>query len=99
MSTVSSFRSIENKHDIYRGKDSMKKFCEFLREHAIKILFLKKGSYWQKSSRNRIKIKKSATFVNKNLRINIWKIKNIVKLEIIVIIQGNIEVLHIAYVI
>ena len=28
-----------------------------------------------------------------------WKIKNIVKLEIVVIIQRNIEVLRIAYVI
>ena len=36
MSTVSSFRSIENKHDVYKGKDCMKKFCEFLRKHAIK---------------------------------------------------------------
>ena len=25
MSTISSFRSIENKHDTYRGKDCMKK--------------------------------------------------------------------------
>ena len=24
MSTVSSFRSIENKHDVYKGKDCMK---------------------------------------------------------------------------
>ena len=24
--TISSFKSIENKHDIYRGKDCMKKF-------------------------------------------------------------------------
>ena len=31
MSTISSFRSIENKHDEYRGKDCMKMFCEFLR--------------------------------------------------------------------
>ena len=30
----------------------------------------------------------------KNLRINILKIKNIIKLETIVIIQGNIEVLR-----
>ena len=37
MSITSSFRSIENKHDIYRGKDCMKKFCESLREHAMKI--------------------------------------------------------------
>ena len=36
---------------------------------------------------------------NNNLKINIWTIRNIVKLEIIVIIQGNIEVLRIAYVI
>ena len=31
MSTVSSFKSIENKHDVYRGKDCMKKFCGSLR--------------------------------------------------------------------
>ena len=42
MSTISSFRSIENKHDVYRGKDCMKKLCEFLREHAIKIINFKK---------------------------------------------------------
>ena len=29
MSTTSSFKSIESKHDIYRGNDCMKKFCEF----------------------------------------------------------------------
>ena len=27
MSAISSFKSIENKHDTYRGKDFMKKFC------------------------------------------------------------------------
>ena len=42
MSTISSFRRIENKHDKYRGKDCMKKFCEFLREHAMKIINFKK---------------------------------------------------------
>ena len=36
MSTTSSFRSIKNDHDIYRGKDCMKKFCESLAEHAMK---------------------------------------------------------------
>ena len=36
--TISSFKSIENKHYIYRGKDCMKKFCEFFREHAVKII-------------------------------------------------------------
>ena len=42
MSTISSFRSIENKHDMYRGKDCMKTFCEFLREHTMKTINFKK---------------------------------------------------------
>ena len=28
------FDHIEKKHTLYRGKDCIKKFCEFLREHA-----------------------------------------------------------------
>ena len=42
MSTISWFRSIENKHDVYRGKDCLKKFCEFLRGHAMEIISFKK---------------------------------------------------------
>ena len=42
MSKISSFRSIENKHDVCRDKDCMKKFCKFLREHAIKIISKRK---------------------------------------------------------
>ena len=42
MSTISTFRSIENKHDAYRGKSCMKKCCESLREHAINIINFKK---------------------------------------------------------
>ena len=42
MSIISSYRSIANKHDVYRGKDCMKKFCDFLREHAMKIINFKK---------------------------------------------------------
>ena len=38
MSTVSSFRSIENMLDVYRGKDYMKKFFELLRMHTMKII-------------------------------------------------------------
>ena len=41
-STISSFRSTENKHDLCREKDSMKKFFEFLREHTMKIINFKK---------------------------------------------------------
>ena len=42
ISTISSFRSIENKYYVYRGKDCMKKFCEFLKQHAMKIINFKK---------------------------------------------------------
>ena len=58
MSVLSSFKSIENKHDVYRVKDCMKKFCEFLREHAMKIInFKKKKSSQQKSRRKYMKCK------------------------------------------
>ena len=51
------------------------------------------------SSRNHVEMQKSVIFKKKNLKISISKIKNIVKLDIIVIIWGNVEVLRIAYVI
>ena len=41
MSRISTFKRIENEHDGYRGRDCMKRFCEFLREHAMKILIKK----------------------------------------------------------
>ena len=43
--------------------------------------------------------KKIVIFVKKDLNIKMLKINNIVKLGAIIIIQGNREVLHIAYVI
>ena len=91
MSTILSFKSIENKHDIYRSKNCMKKFCQSLRKHEMKIITdkLNRQSYWEMNSRTRIQ--KSAIFVKKKLTINMLLIKNIIKLETIVIIQGNIE--------
>ena len=35
MSTILSFESLENKHDAYRGKDCMKKFCESLKRALL----------------------------------------------------------------
>ena len=82
---------------MYRDRDCMKKFCEFLREPAIKIVNFKK-------KKNRVINKRVAGIIWKfknslNCKVNIWKVKNIVKLEIIVIIQEDIGVLHITYVI
>ena len=42
ISTIPSFRSIENQYDVYRRKDCMKKFCEFIRQHVMKINNFKK---------------------------------------------------------
>ena len=41
MSTISSFKSIENKHDVYKDKGCMKKFCESLRQ-AMEIINFKR---------------------------------------------------------
>ena len=73
MSTISSFKRKENNHDLYRGQDSMKKFCESLREYAMKIINFKKKkiSHLQNSSRNHMKMQKSVIFLKKNLKINI----------------------------
>ena len=46
-----------------------------------------------------MELQKTDTFDKKILKINMLKIKNIVKLEMIAIIQVNVEVLYIAYVI
>ena len=68
MSTIASFRSIENKYDIYRGKDCMKKFCEYLREHAMKIINFKK-------EKNEVIDKRAAGII--------WKCKNLLYLTVI----------------
>ena len=44
-----------------------------------------------------MKMQNSVIFAKKILKINMWKTKKIVKLEIIVIMHGNIEVLRITY--
>ena len=59
---------------MYRDKDCMKTFFECLREHEMTLINLKKEkkrNYWQKSSRNHMKMQKSAIFVKKNLKKNI----------------------------
>ena len=48
---------------------------------------------------NHMEMQESVIFVKKNLKMYIGKKKNILKLENVVIIQGNIEMLRIAYVI
>ena len=42
VSTISSFKSIENELDVYRSKDCIEKFCEYLKEHAMDIINFRK---------------------------------------------------------
>ena len=51
------------------------------------------------SSRNHIKNKKSALFGKNDLRIKMQQIRNVVKLATIAIMQENMAVLHIVYII
>ena len=67
----------------------MKKFCEFVREHAMKIINFEKKKM-KLLTKEQQKSYENVLFVKKDLKINISKVKNIIKLEIIVIIQGNI---------
>ena len=88
MSTMSSFRSIENKPDVCRGKDFMKKFLEFLREQEMKTIIFKKEKrkLLTKEQQKSYDNGKICYICKGNLKINVWKINNILKIEIIVII-------------
>ena len=101
ISTISSFRSIEKKTDRYTRNECMKKFCEFLREHAMKINNFKKKTVKLSTKEQEESYKNSKICYNcKNEKFEnkYSKMKNAIKLEIIVIIQENIEVLSIAHV-
>ena len=78
----------------------MKKFSEFLREYAIKITdFLKKMNLSTKEQQESYENTKICYICKEKPENKYLKDKKYVKLEIIVIIQKNIEVLRIAYVI
>ena len=49
------------------------------------------------SRRNALKIQRFGVFVKKKLKMNMSNIQNIMKLGMIVIIEGNVEVLSIVY--
>ena len=65
MTALSSFRSIETKHDVYRGKHSMKLFCESLRDQATKI-FNQMNDIINKRAVSIIKKWKNLLYLSKN---------------------------------
>ena len=95
--TISSFKSIEKKNNVAWGKDCIKKFCESLIEHTMEKINLKKKKMNLLTKEQQESYENFATFVEKSLKINMLKVKTITKLEIVIIIQVNIEVMHIAY--
>ena len=69
ISRMSSFKTIENKHDVYRGKDSMKLFCESLKEPTMKMTNFKKKKnedFNKRAAGNIRKCNKFVIFVKKN---------------------------------
>ena len=79
MSTISSVRNVENKQDLPRGIDCMKRFYECLREHAMKIINFKTKQQKILTIRNHMKTQISVIFVEKKLKIDELEIKYIVK--------------------
>ena len=45
MSPTWTFDGIENKYDVYIGKNCMKKFCESIREYVEKTINFEKGIF------------------------------------------------------
>ena len=80
---------LKKKASYFSKKDSNRK-------RKIFLLTILNG---QMNSRNHVKLQKCFVFKRKNLETNILKMKNIVKLWAIVIMQRNIEMLHIVYII
>ena len=77
------------------------KICQYVREHAIKIINFEKNKMilLRKEQQDLYEKQKSATFVEIFFNINAVIIKSITKLNTIIILQINTEVLDIAYVI
>ena len=88
------FDTTKNELDYYRGKNGMKNLCLDLREHVTKIFNYEKKEMvplTKKEQKNHNKQK--VCHICKKRLVLMITIKNIIRLEIIVIILGNIEVL------
>ena len=78
MSITLSFKSIKNKHDVYRDKDYMKKFHGFLRKYGMVIINFKteKMKLLSNEQQTSYQVAKTVIFVKKNLKINMLKKKS-----------------------
>ena len=97
MSTIFSFKSKENQHDVYRAKDCMKTFYELLMRSLV--LKRKKMKLFTKEQQESYENTKMCYICHEKFEKKHAKDENIVNLGTIVIKQGDKEVLHIEYVI
>ena len=101
-SLVCSFDETKNKHNFYRGRDCIKRFCSDLKELRTKIVnYEEKEMIPLTDKENKFyEERKNATYVKKSFVMIKMKKRNLKytkKLEIIVIIQENLEELLIAF--
>ena len=104
LSLICSFDSKENKHNFYRGRDCIEKFCKNLKELGTEIINYEEKDIIPLTDKkvSFMKSKKNVTYVIKSFFMIKMKKRNLnftKKLEIIVIIQENLEELLIAFVI
>ena len=70
------FKTIENRYDVYRGKDCMQMFCESFKDHAVKIIvFFKKMKLLTKELQASCKNVKSCYISQENFKNKYVKIK------------------------
>lgn len=68
MSLIWVFNGIENKYDVYRSEDSMKRFRESLKELAMRIVSFKTKKIMLLTSSNRMLLKNLS-----HLQKTVWK--------------------------
>ena len=96
--THCSFNATKDKLDCYKGKDCMERFCKDLKEYPTKIFDQqKKKMIILTYKENKSYKKQKVCHTCKKDLVLIMAVKNILKLEIIVIILGNIEKLLIVF--
>ena len=91
----------KNKHNFYRGRECIKRFCSNLKELGTKICNYEEKEMIPLADKiSYMKSKKNVTYVKKGFVMIKMKQRNLnytKKLEIIVIIQGNLEELLIPF--
>ena len=65
MPMIWTFDSIENKNNVYRGEYCMKKFCESLREHKMKIINFEKKKIIPVANKEQESNQKKSAFARK----------------------------------